>query len=117
MNLCFVPTLLGALQLDERIVQAPEPRISLAGAGFGFGQGSFERLEGPIPTMLPMDGEAASHLSESRLFRTIGPLCPALKKCREAGPKRWEVVSGHDVGQLLAVGGDGCGVAPKKPKG
>ena len=32
----FVPALLGALQLGERIVQAPEPGIRLAGIRFGF---------------------------------------------------------------------------------
>ena len=37
----FVPALLGGLQLGERIIQAPEPGISLAGTRFGFGQGDF----------------------------------------------------------------------------
>ena len=50
------------------------------------------------------------------LFGTVGPLCPALKKYRQAGPKGWEIVSRHDIGQRLAVGRDCFGVAPKKPK-
>jgi hypothetical protein len=42
VHLRFIPALLGALQLGERTVQAPEPGISLAGTRFGFGQGRFE---------------------------------------------------------------------------
>ena len=41
MHFCFVPALLGALQLGERIVQPPEPGVSLAGTRFGFGQSRF----------------------------------------------------------------------------
>jgi hypothetical protein len=32
-----------------------------------------------------MDGDAASHPGEARLFGIVGPPCPALKKYREAG--------------------------------
>ena len=49
-------------------------------------------------TLLPMDGETVSHLGESRLFGTVGPICPAPKKCRVAGPISWEIVSRHDIG-------------------
>ena len=42
VHLRFVITLLGDLQLGERVVHAPEPGISLACACFGFGQGRFE---------------------------------------------------------------------------
>ena len=42
VHLRFVPALLGALQLGECQVQAPEPGIGLAGTRFGFGQGRFE---------------------------------------------------------------------------
>jgi hypothetical protein len=41
--------------------------------------------------LLPEDGEAASHPREFRLFGPIGPLCPALKKYREAGDNGWEI--------------------------
>ena len=54
VHLRFVPALLG-----ERVVQAPEHGISLAGTRFGFGQGHFETGQEPIPTLLPIDGEAA----------------------------------------------------------
>ena len=39
VHLRFVPALLGALQLGERVVQAPEPDIDFASSRFGFGQG------------------------------------------------------------------------------
>ena len=68
----FVPVLLGVLQLGERIVQAPEPGIGLTGTRFSFGQGRFETGQEPIPALLPTDGEAASHVGESRLFGAIG---------------------------------------------
>jgi len=111
----FVPTGLSGLQVDERIVQAPEPGISLAGTRFGFGQGRFEAGQEPIPTLLPTDGKAASHLGDPRLFGIVGPLCPALKKNAEAGDTGWEIVSRHDIGQRFAVGRD-CFVAiPNDP--
>ena len=50
MHLRFVPTVLGGLQLGERIVEAPEPGINLAGTCFGFGQGRFETGQVPKPT-------------------------------------------------------------------
>ena len=40
------------------------------------------------------------------------PFCPALKKCRDAGQKGWEVVSRYDIGQRLAIGHDRLGLAP-----
>jgi hypothetical protein len=40
VHLRFVKTLLDALCFGERVVQAPEPGISLAGTRFGFGQGA-----------------------------------------------------------------------------
>jgi hypothetical protein len=112
----FVPTVLSGLELGERIVQAPKPGISLAGTRFGFGQRRFVTGLDVPPTLLPTDGEAASHLGEARLFGAVGPLCPALKKYRVAGPKDWEIVSRHDIGQRLAVGRDCFGVAPNEPK-
>jgi hypothetical protein len=115
VHLRFAPALLGALQLGERVVQAPEPGISLSGARFGFGQGRFETGQEPNRSLLPIDGDAASHLGKCRLFGTLGPLCPALKKYREAGPPGWEIVSRHDIGQRLAVGRDCFRVAPQKP--
>jgi hypothetical protein len=66
--------------------------------------------------LLPIDGEAASHLGESRLFGSVEPLCPALKKYREAGPKDWEIVLRHDFRQRLAVGRDCSAVAANKPQ-
>ena len=42
VHLPFVPALLAALQLGERVVQAPVPGISLASTRFGFGQRRFE---------------------------------------------------------------------------
>jgi hypothetical protein len=45
VHLRFVPAVLSGLQLGERIVQAPEPGISLAGTRFGFGQGRFELVK------------------------------------------------------------------------
>ncbi len=53
VHLRFVPALLGALQLGERVVQAPEPGISLAGTRFGFGQGRFETGQEPDPYLAP----------------------------------------------------------------
>jgi hypothetical protein len=94
----FVPTGLCSLQLGERIVQASEPGISFAGTRFGFGQRRFEAGREPIPTLLPTDGTAASHLGQSQLFGSVGPLCPALIKYRRTGPKSWEIVSRHDLG-------------------
>jgi hypothetical protein len=41
--------------------------------------------------LLPNDGEAASHLGKSRFFGSVGPLCPALKEYREAGPNGREI--------------------------
>src|SRR5262249_39292075 len=79
VHLRFIPTL-GVLQLGERVVQALEPGISLAGTRFGFGQGRSETGQEPNGTLLLIDGEAASHLGESRLFGTVGPLCPTFKK-------------------------------------
>ena len=111
----FVITGLSGLQLGERAVEAPEPGINLRGTRFGFGQGRFEGQE-PDPSLLRRNGEAASHLGESRLFGTIGPLCPAPKKYRQAGPEGWEIVSRHDIGQRLAVGRGCFGVAAKKRK-
>jgi len=112
----FVPTVLGGLQFGERIVQAPEPGIGLAGTRFDVGQGRFEVGQEPNITLLSNGGEAESHLGESRLFGTVGPLCPALKKYREAGPPGWEMVSRDDIGQRLAIGRDCFGVAPQKPQ-
>jgi hypothetical protein len=89
----FVPALLGALYFGQRIVQAPEPGISLAGTRFGFGQPRFETGHEIMPTLLPMDGDAASHPGEGRLFGIVGPLCPALKKYCEAGQIGGEIVS------------------------
>src|SRR5262249_27727716 len=60
----------------------------------------------PNPALLPTDGEAASHLGQSRLFGAVGPVCPALKKYRNAGPKDGEVVSRHDIGDRLAADRD-----------
>src|SRR5262249_10200967 len=82
VHLRFVPALFGVPQLGERIVQAPEPGISLTGTRFGFGQGRFKTGREPNETLLPFDGDAASHLAESRLFGIIGPLCPDLQKYR-----------------------------------
>jgi len=94
----FIPTGLSSLQVDERILQTAEPGIGLAGTRFGFGQGRFEAGQEPIPTLLPTDGKAASHLGDPRLFGTVGPLCPSLIKYCGAGPKGWEIVSRHDFG-------------------
>jgi hypothetical protein len=47
VDLRFVPMLLDAPQLGKRIVQAPEPTISLAGTRFRLGQRRFENP--PIP--------------------------------------------------------------------
>jgi hypothetical protein len=102
-------------QHGERIVQAPEPGISLACTRFGFGQRRFEIGHEVNHTLLLKDGEAASHLGESRHFGTLGPLCPALIKYRAACPKG-EIVSRHDIGQRLGVGRDCFGVAAKKPQ-
>jgi hypothetical protein len=49
----------SGLQLGERIVQPPKLGISLADTRFGFGEGRFESGQNPIPTLLPIDGEAA----------------------------------------------------------
>jgi len=116
VHLRFVPALLGVLQLGERIVQAAEPGISLAGARLGFGQGRFETGPEPNKTLLSNDGDAVSHLGESGLFSTVGPLCPAVQKCRPADPKGREIVSRGYIGKCLAVGRDGFEVAPSKPK-
>jgi hypothetical protein len=102
----FVPALLGALQLGERVVQAPEPRIGLAGTCFGCGEGCFGTGQEESITLLPSDGEAALHLGESRLFGSVGPLCPALKKYQQADEIGLEIVSRHDISQRLAVGLD-----------
>jgi hypothetical protein len=112
----FVPTGLGRLQLGECLVQAPEPGISLAGTRFGFGQRRFETGQEPIPTLLPSDGKAASHLGECRLLGAVTPLCPASKKYREASSKDCEIVAGDDIGQRLAIGRDRFGVAANKPQ-
>src|SRR5689334_8710057 len=93
----LAPALLGALQLGERIVQAPKPGISLAGIRFGFGQRRFKTGQEPNLTSLEVDGEAASHLGEARLFGAVGPLCPALKEYSNAGPIGWEIVSRQNI--------------------
>src|SRR5262249_37082158 len=116
VDLRFVATGLSSLQFGKRIVQAPEPGLGLAGTRFGLRQGRFETGQEPNETLVPFDGEAASHLSESQRFGTVGPFCPALKKHREAGEIGWEIVSRNDVGERLAVNRDCFGVAPKKPK-
>jgi hypothetical protein len=116
VHLRFVITLLGAPHLGERTLQAPKSGVSLAGTRFGFGEGSFETGQEPNQTLLPIDGDAASHLGEARLFGTVGPSCPALKKYRVADPRGWEIVSRHDIGHRLAVGRDCLGVMPQEPK-
>jgi hypothetical protein len=116
VHLRFIPALLGALGFGERVVQAPEPGIGLAGIRFGFGQRRFEAGQEPNQTLLPIYGEPASHPGESRVFGTVGPLCPAPKKYRPAGPEGWEIVSRHHIGQRLALGRDCFGVAPKQPQ-
>src|SRR5262245_41317301 len=73
VHLRFIPAL-GVLRLGERVVQALEPGISLASTRFGFGQGRFKTGHEPDGTLLLIDGEAAPHLGESRLFGTVGPL-------------------------------------------
>jgi len=78
VHFCFVPALLGAFQFGKRAVQAAEPGIRLAGTRFGFGQRRFETEQEPNTTLLPIDGDAASHLGESRFFGGVGRLCPAL---------------------------------------
>src|ERR1700730_5873881 len=93
VHLRFVPALLGAPTFGERVVQALEPSSDLAGTCFGFGQGRFETRREPNKTLLPNDVEAASHLSESRPFGSIGPLCQALQKYRQADPKSWKIIS------------------------
>ena len=103
-------------QIGERVVQAAERGSDLAGARFGFGQGRLENRQVKKLTLLPNDGKAASHLGESRPFSPVGRICPALKKCRPAGPKCWEIVARHDIGQRLAVGRDCFGVVPNKPQ-
>jgi hypothetical protein len=85
MHFRFVPGLLCALGFGERIVQALEPGISLAGTSFGFRYVRFETREDPMCTSRRSNGKAASHLGESRLVGTVGRLCPALKEYREAG--------------------------------
>src|SRR5262249_54152486 len=108
------PALLGALQLGERVAQAPEPGIGLAGTRFGFSQSRFETGQEPNITLLPNDGDAASHLGETRLFGTVGPLCLALTKYRGAGENGWQMVSRHDIGHRSAAGRDRFGVVPQE---
>jgi hypothetical protein len=116
VQLRFVPSLLGAPRFGEHIVQAPERGIYLAGTRFGFGEGRFETGQEPTSTLLPTRLNSVAHLGKSRLFGAVGPLCPALKKCRAAGPKAREIVSRHDIGTRLTVGRDRFGVAPNKPQ-
>jgi len=118
VHLRFVPALLGALQLGERVVQASDHGISLACAcfGFGFGQGRFETGQVPNMTLLPTNADAPPHLGQPRLSLAAQPSRPALKKCRPTGPKGREIVSRHDIGQRSAVGCDRFGAAPKKPQ-
>ena len=59
VHLRFMQALLGALQLGERVVQAPERGIGLTGARFGFGKDRFGQK--PNPALLPIEREAASH--------------------------------------------------------
>src|SRR5262249_31294966 len=89
--------------------------MGLAGTRFGSGQGRSKAGQEPNGTLLLIDGETASHLGESRLFGTAGPLCPTLKKHRQAGPKGWEIVSRHDIGKRLAIGRDCFGAVPQNP--
>jgi hypothetical protein len=105
----FVP----ALGFGERAVKAPEPSIALAGARFGFGEGRFETGQEPNKTLVPLDSETAPHPGEFRLSGTVGPLCPSLKKSRQAG-KGWEIVVRPDIGARLAVGRDCFAALPKK---
>ena len=112
----FVPALLGALQLSERVVQAPEPGINLTGTRFGFGQRRFESGQEPNKTLLPTNADAPPHLGQARLAFAAQPSRPALKKYRYAGPPGWKIVSRHDIGQRLAIGRDGLGVVPNKPQ-
>src|SRR6516162_1968993 len=90
--------------------------MGLVCASFGSGQGRFETGYEPNHTLLPIDGDAASHLGEARLLGTVGPHGPAMKKYRYAGPPGWEIVSRRSIGQRLAVDRDCFGVAPNKPK-
>ena len=112
----MVPTLLCVFQLGERVIQAPAPSIGLAGTRFGFGKNCFESGHKPNKTLLPKNADAPPHLCQPGLALAAQPSCPALTKCRPAGPKGWEIVSRHDVRQRLAVGRDCFRVAPNNPK-
>ena len=114
----FVPAPLGALQLGERVVQASDHGISLACAcfGFGFGQGRFETGQVPNMTLLPTNADAPPHLGQPRLSLAAQPSCPALKKCRPAGPKGRKIVSRHEIGQRSAIGCDCFGAVPQEPQ-
>ena len=100
MHLRFVPALLGALQLGERVVQASDHGISLACAcfGFGFGQGRFETGQVPNMTLLPTNAGASPHLGQPRFALAAQRSGPALKKCHVADPKGWEIVPRYDIG-------------------
>ena len=84
VHLRFIPAL-GVLQLGERVVQALEPGISLAGTRFGFGQRRFESGQVPNKTLLSMNADAPPHLGQPRLALAAQPSCPALKKYCVAG--------------------------------
>jgi len=112
----LVPMLFDALRFGQRIFKALDPDTDLARTRFGFGQGRFETGQVQNKALLPIDGEAASHLGEPRFFGTVGPLCPALRKYGEAGPPGWEIVSKHDIGERLAIACDRFRLAPNKPQ-
>jgi len=107
-----VPTVLSGLEPSKRVVQASERGSDLASTCLGFGQGRLETGDDVNHPLLPKDGDAASHLGQPRLALAAQPSCPALKKCRDAGQKGWEIVSRYDVGQRLAIGRDRFGFAP-----
>ena len=110
------PRFIGRHVLTQRAQQVIA-WISVEGFSSGqFGQSRFETGQEPKPSLLPNDGEASSHFGGYRLCGTVGPLCPALKKHREAGEIGWEIVSRYDIGERLAVGRDCFKVAPKNAK-